>query len=194
MSPGRRGVEGVECTSSVRRGVSRGRCRGVSRVCRADVVSDARQGCRGVSRGASRGVECVECVECVKGRGGVEEVSRVLRYCTTVLWSVDDVGVGVVLCIYGIGCILVALLHITLHGKHSYCQSACNTLACFLATFASSLHFLGIGVACGFALQRQHCLGWPALCHAGIMSCHIHFASDPDQCAFFIPCHLCKPT
>jgi len=84
------------------------------------------EGRRGASRGRRGVIECVECVECVEGRGGVEGASRVLRYCATVLWSVDDVGVGVVLCIYGIG--WLALLHSTLLAPAGLSLSLARTL------------------------------------------------------------------
>ena len=93
--------------------------------------------------------------------------------------------------------VLVALLHITLLGKHPLPTSpACNTLACQLCILHSlpplqAAWILAIGVACRFALQRRRYLGASiAAVLASLLATPI--ACEPDQCVFFIPCHLCK--
>ena len=93
--------------------------------------------------------------------------------------------------------VLVALLNITLLGKHQLPTSpACNTLACQLCILHSlpplqAAWILAIGVACRFALQRRRCLGASiAAMLASLLATPI--ACEPDQCVFFIPCQLCK--
>ena len=90
--------------------------------------------------------------------------------------------------------VLVALLHITLLGKHPLPTSpACNTLACQLCILHSlpplqAAWILAIGVACRFALQRRRCLG------ASIAAMLTSLLATPllVSFAFFIPCHLCR--
>ena len=94
---------------------------------------------------------------------------------------------------------MVALLHITLLGKHPLPTSpACNTLACQLCILHSLpplalqvAWILAIGVACRFVLQHQRCLGASiAAMLASLLATPI--ACEPDQCVCFVPCHLCK--
>jgi hypothetical protein len=158
--------------------------------------------------------------------------------------SVDNVHVGVVLCICDTGCTLAhhaawqasianltCMQHPCLSALHSSflatfassldsgdwrclpvcvaasalfgCQHcchvdiiACHTLACQLCILHSlpplqATWIVGIGVACRFALQRRRCLGASiAAMLASLLATPI--ACEPDQCVFFIPCHLCK--
>ena len=128
-------------------------------------------GCRGVGVSGSVG----ECQGVSRCRGvGVSTMSMsVLCYASAVL---------------------VALLHITLLGKHPLPTSpACNTLACQLCILHSlpplqAAWILAIGVACRFVLQRRRCLG------ASIAAMLTSLLATPllVSFAFFIPCHLCR--
>ena len=136
----------------------------------------------------SRSVGVSKC-RSVGGVGSVRECQGVSR-CRGVGVSTMSMSV---LCYASV--VLVALLHITLLGKHPLPTSpACNTLACQLCILHSlpplqAAWILAIGVACRFALQRRRCLGASiAAMLASWLATPI--ACEPHQLAFFIPCHL----